>query len=161
MSVFNQFSFLLMAGGLLLLAGLLLWRVRSLPLFARLGGWLVLLIAVVGFWLLMRPTATPEISGLADVEARLGNGTPVVLELYSEYCLGCMAQAADVLALEQALGAQAAVLRLSIHTEAGQALWERYNGESTPTFIILDGEGREVRRTNNVPTAAQVLGQTP
>jgi thiol-disulfide isomerase/thioredoxin len=161
MSVFNQFSFVLLAGGLLLLAGLLLWRLQRVPAFVRMVGWLVLLIAVFGVWLALRPTATPQISGLADVEAQLGNGTPVVIELYSEYCLGCMAQAADVLALEQALGAQAAVLRLSIHTEVGQALWERYNGESTPTFIILDGEGREVARTNSVPSTAQVLGQTP
>lgn len=157
MSFFNQFSFLLMAGGLLVLAGLWLWRVRSLPLFTRLGGWLVLLVVIVGVWLLLRPTATPEVDGLADVEARLGNGRPVVLELYSEYCLGCMAQAADVLALERALGAQAGVLRLSIHTEVGRLLWERYNAETTPTFIILDGEGREVKRTNSVPSVAQVL----
>ncbi|MDL1924495.1 hypothetical protein FBQ95_17990 [Chloroflexi bacterium CFX3] len=161
MSVFNQFSFVLMAGGLLALAGLLLWRVQRVPAFVRMVGWLALLIVVVGAWLVLRPTDTPEISGLADVEARLGGGTPAVIELYSEYCLGCMAQAADVLALEQALGAQAAVLRLSIHTEVGRALWERYNGESTPTFIILNGEGREVGRTNRVPSVAQVLGGAP
>jgi hypothetical protein len=161
MSFFNQFSFVLIASALLIALGAALWNVRRLPLVLRIGTWLIALIALVGFWLIMRPTDTPAISALADVEARLGNGTPAVIELYSEYCLGCMAQSSAVSALEQALGERAVVLRLSIHTEVGYALWTRYNGQTTPTFIILDGEGREVSRTNAVPSVAQVLGQQP
>jgi len=161
MSFFNQFSFALMSGALLIALGAALWNVRKLPVVLRIGAWLIALIGLVGFWLVVRPTDTPNLSTLADVEARLGNGTPVVIELYSEYCLGCMAQSSAVNALAQALGERAAVLRLSIHTEVGYALWTRYNGETTPTFIILDGEGREVKRTNAVPSVAQVLGQTP
>ncbi len=161
MSFFNQFSFVLTSGVLLFVLGAALWNARKLHFALRIGAWLVALIALVGFWLVMRPTDTPAIGSLADVEARLGNGTPVVLELYSEYCFGCMAQNSAVKALEQALGERAAVLRLSIHTEVGYALWTRYNGELTPTFIIFDGEGREIRRTNAVPSVAQVLGESP
>jgi hypothetical protein len=161
MSFFNQFSFIVTSATVLIVAGALLWSARKIPAALRIGGWVVLLIALVAFWFAARPTDTPAINALADVEARIGNGTPVVLELYSEYCLGCMAQSSAVEALQQALGERAAVLRLSIHTEVGGALWARYKGETTPTFIILDGEGREVRRTNAVPSVAQVLEQSP
>ncbi|PJF34421.1 MAG: hypothetical protein CUN49_15755 [Candidatus Thermofonsia Clade 1 bacterium] len=159
MSFFNQFSFVIMSAVLLVAIGAVLWKAGRLSAVLRLGAWLVALIALLGFWLAVRPTDTPQVSALADVEARIGKGTPVVIELYSEYCLGCMAQSSAVSALEQALGERASVLRLSIHTEIGGALWARYQGETTPTFIILDGEGREVRRTNAVPSVAQVLGQ--
>ncbi|MCS6869928.1 MAG: thioredoxin family protein [Anaerolineae bacterium] len=161
MSFFNQFSYIVMSATVLIVAGALLWNARKIPAAMRIGGWLVLLIALGAFWFAARPTDTPEVRTLSDVEARLGRGTPVVLELYSEYCLGCMAQSSAVEALQQALGERAAVLRLSIHTEVGAALWTRYKGETTPTFIIFDGEGREARRTNVVPSVAQVLGQTP
>lgn len=159
MSFFNQFSFVILSGALLIAIGIALWNARKLAVLLRIGAWLIALGALIGFWLVMRPTDTPAIGALADVEARLGNGTPVVIELYSEYCLGCMAQSSAVSALEQALGDRATVLRLSIHTETGYALWTRYKGETTPTFIILDGEGREVNRTNAVPSVAQVLRQ--
>lgn len=161
MSFFNQFSFVMLSAGLLIVVGVLLWSAKRMPAPLRAGGWLAVLVGLVVFWSATRPLDTPEIDSLSNFEARLGNGTPIVLELYSEYCLGCMAQSSAVNALESALGERAAVLRLSIHTGVGRALWVRYQGETTPTFIIFDGEGREVRRTNAVPSAALVLGETP
>ncbi len=161
MSFFNQFSFVMMSVVVLIGAGALLWSAKRAPALLRIGAWLAALAGLVIFWSATRPLDTPEIDSLSNFEARLGNGTPIVLELYSEYCLGCMAQSSAVNALESALGERAAVLRLSIHTEVGRALWVRYQGETTPTFIIFDGEGREVRRTNAVPSAALVLGETP
>lgn len=161
MSLFNQFSFIVMAATLLIAAAALLWGASKVPAVLRVSGWCALLIALVAFWFAARPTDTPDIGELADVEARIGSGTPVVLELYSEYCLGCMAQHADVLALENALGERAVVLRLSIHTQVGAALWARYRGETTPTFIIFDGEGREIGRTNAALSVGQVLAQVP
>jgi hypothetical protein len=50
--------------------------------------------------------------------------------------------------LEADLGTRATMLRVSIHTDLGQQLGERYAFESTPLFVVLDGKGREVWRGN-------------
>ncbi len=46
----------------------------------------------------------------------------------------------------------ATMLLVSIHTELGQQLGERYHFEFTPLFVMLDGQGREVWRGSRAPT---------
>jgi hypothetical protein len=61
--------------------------------------------------------------------------------------------------LEAALGNRAYVLRVSIHTEMGQVLGTRYHFETTPLFVLLNAQGREVWRGSIPPGAEQVLSE--
>lgn len=63
----------------------------------------------------------------------------------------------DVKALERNLRGKASMLRVSIHSQTGKVLRARYQFNTTPTFIIFDGEGREVWRGSCVPSVAEVL----
>jgi hypothetical protein len=70
MSFFNQFSFVLISGALLVALGAALWNVPKLPVVLRIGAWLIALSALVGFWLVVRPTDTPNLSTLASAAWR-------------------------------------------------------------------------------------------
>jgi hypothetical protein len=59
--------------------------------------------------------------------------------------------------LQANLGNHANVLRVSIHTELGKRLGERYAFETTPLFILFDGQGNEKWRGHSVPSADEVL----
>ncbi len=61
--------------------------------------------------------------------------------------------------LEANLGNRANVLRVSIHTELGKRLGERYAFETTPLFILFDAQGRQKWRGPMVPSADAVLRQ--
>jgi hypothetical protein len=86
---FNQFSFVLIAIFGIGLLTLTMWQARSLPIWLRIGGPLVALIAALVFWLALRPTASPTVNitvtTATDFDRLLGSGKPTVLEFYSEY----------------------------------------------------------------------------
>jgi hypothetical protein len=70
-----------------------------------------------------------------------------------------MAQKPLVEQLEADLGSRANVLRVSIHTDMGQELGQRYNFQSTPLFIVFDARGNQSKREGRAPTVAEVLGE--
>ncbi len=81
----GQYSYLLL--GLLLLALVVLgaWRLKTLPLWVRVGSPLVLAVLLFGLWTVIRPTSSPEIASAAAVDRVLASGKPTVIEFYSEY----------------------------------------------------------------------------
>ena len=82
MNLINKQSFTLAA--LLILIVMLFLLFRDGPKrrdFVILG---VLVIGLAAIWLLVRPTASP-INGVDEVSARIGTGTPVLLEFQSPY----------------------------------------------------------------------------
>jgi thiol-disulfide isomerase/thioredoxin len=100
---------------------------------------------VVAF-LLLRPVS----SGLGEadqVRARIGAGAPVLLELQSPYCLGCMAARPVVDRIERAHAERLDVLRVDIQDPAGRELAAEFASQFTPTFIFFDGDGLEQWRT--------------
>lgn len=50
-------------------------------------------------------------------------------------------------AVEREWGDALRVLRLNVQDPSGQALAKSYGFEFTPTFILLDGDGRELWRS--------------
>jgi hypothetical protein len=70
-----------------------------------------------------------------------------------------MAQKPLVEQLEADLGSRANVLRVSIHTNLGQELAQRYNFLSTPLFIVFDAQGHEHSREGRAPSVAEVLSE--
>ena len=71
--------------------------------------------------------------------------------------MGCMALKPLVARLEADLGNRAAVLRVSIHTDLGKALGQRYTVEDVPLFILFDGQGKETKRSHMAPVVSDVL----
>lgn len=141
----NQYSYIF-AGFLLLLlaAGLLAWRRRGLRL--REFGILLAVGAMLGLgWLASRPAeAAPLDAG--QIRARIGQGTPLLLEFQSPFCLGCASQRTRVDAIEKRFAGKLVVLRVDVTDPAGRAAGLEFDFQYTPTFILFDAEGNELWR---------------
>ena len=146
MHFFNHYSAPIVAA--LLLAG-------GMSLVLRRGGkmrrWLILggaIVALGALWLVFRPVATPA--------STLLTGQPVLLELQSPYCLGCVAMKPVVDRLEKEMRGQLVVRRVDIQSAEGRKLASQYGIEATPTFIFFDSAGREQWRSAGQLDAVRV-----
>lgn len=146
MHFFNHYSAPIVAA--LLLAG-------GLSLVLRRGGrsrhWLILggaMVALGILWLVFRPVATP--AGTPNP------GQPLLLELQSPYCLGCVAMKPAVDRLENELRGKLVVRRVDIQSAEGRKLASQYGIEATPTFIFFDDVGREQWRSAGQLDAVRV-----
>jgi len=142
---FNHYSALIVLG-LLLCGGLF----RVMRGGARTRDWLILsggLVGLVAVWWAVRPVAR---------SSELSAGQPVLLEVQSPYCLGCVALKPAVDRLENEWRGKLQVQRVDIQSPAGKKLVNQYRIELTPTFIFLDGTGREQWRSVGGVDAAQV-----
>lgn len=144
MTIFNHYSFLWLAVAMTLIAALVFLRKKPrLPDFIAVG---VILLALLTAWLLLRPRQTILSGEAAEVQARIGRGTPVLLEFQSPYCLGCTAIKPLVDDIEKQYAGRLIVLRVNIQSQAGRELAAAYGFQYTPTFIFFDAAGREIWR---------------
>jgi len=142
---FNHYSVLIVLG--LLVSGGLFRVVRG---GAKTHDWLIVSGGLVGFvavWWVVRPVAR---------SSSLSTGQPVLLEVQSPFCLGCVAVKPAVDRLENEWRGKLQVQRVDIQSPAGKRLVSRYHVERTPTFIFFDGTGREQWRSVGGVDAAQV-----
>jgi len=82
--VINQYSFVIFAAVIFLVAAFLLikranlrWQ-DALPLG-------LLAVSLVAAWIVLRPVATPSIQSAQKVQATIGQGQPFLLEFQSPY----------------------------------------------------------------------------
>ncbi len=158
MSLINQYSFLLMT---LVAIGLLAFFL--LRDGARRSDWIALASLALGFILAYGlgqpgPSTAQQAQEVLD---RLGLGQPVLLELQSPYCLGCMAARPIVDRIEREHAPQLVVIRMNVQEPAGRAIAERFGVRATPTFLLFDSQGTEVWRSVGIgdPTVVrQSLG---
>ncbi|MGC8857469.1 MAG: thioredoxin family protein [Anaerolineae bacterium] len=142
---FNQYSFLLIAAGLVIVTGLiLLSRAPKWTDFLAFG---VILASLVTAWIILHPRQTPLMEDARQVKEMIGAGTPVLLEFQSPYCLACTAIKPSVDTLERELGARLRILRLNVQEPIGRELAPLYGFQYTPTFIFFDAQGNELWRT--------------
>ena len=81
--IYNHYSFLWIALGLTLVAGLvLLTNKPKLRDFISFG---VIVTGLFVSWLILHPHQTPLMSDAKVVQAMIGDGTPVLLEFQSPY----------------------------------------------------------------------------
>jgi hypothetical protein len=103
----------------------------------KMRDWLILagtMVFYVAGLFALRPVA----SGVID-----SSGWPVLLEVQSPYCLGCVAMKPAVDRLEAELRGKLVVRRVDIQSDEGRQLVEQYRIEFTPTFILFDAAGKE------------------
>ena len=153
----NQFSFLLFVVPSVLFGVVLLLRYKRTPLRLTVAA-LMLLVLGVGYFLL-RPG---EASGQAEqVEVLLVQPAtrPVLLEIYSNYCIACLRAEPVVDSLQAEWGDSVEVVRLNIHEPRSSELAARFNFQFTPTFILFTPDGEEVWRQVGGIDAAAVRAQ--
>jgi thioredoxin 1 len=145
MQIINQYSAIWIAVFLVVtMAAILLRRKPKWPHF------LVLAVVVLGLataWIFLHPRQTAQISTAAQVQASIGRGTPVLLELQSPYWIACTAMKPIVDGIEKQYQGRLTVIRVDIQSETGRALAPIYRFQYTPTFIFFDGQGKELWRS--------------
>jgi hypothetical protein len=83
MMIFNQYSAVLIAAILLVIAAvILLRRSPKWPQFLAFG---VLVFGLVAAWIFLHPSQTSQVKNAAQVQASIGQGTPILLEFQSPY----------------------------------------------------------------------------
>jgi thioredoxin 1 len=140
----NQYSFVLLALGLVMVAGVILLTRK--PRWNDYLAFAVLLGGLVAAWAILHPRQTPLMDDARMVQEMIGAGTPVLLEFQSPYCLSCTALKPAVDELEKELGERAHIIRINIQESVGRELAPAYNFEFTPTFILFDAGGNELWR---------------
>jgi K+-transporting ATPase A subunit len=81
--VINQYSFLLIAAALTLVAGLVL--LSNKPKWSDYLAFGVIVISLIMAWIIMRPRQTPLMDDAKMVKEMIGAGKPVLLEFQSPY----------------------------------------------------------------------------
>jgi len=71
------------------------------------------------------------------------DGLPVLLEVQSPFCLGCVAMKPAVDKLESEFAGKLTVRRVDVQTDEGRQLMKEYRLEFTPSFILFDAAGKE------------------
>lgn len=138
---FNYYSFLLVAVGLVVVAGLVLLTNKPKPQdYVTFG---VISSSLLLAWIILHPRETKLMSDAQMVKDMIGKGTPVLLEFQSPYCISCTQAKPEVDKLEAELGEQIHIIRLNIQDSVSQELAPVYGFEFTPTFIFFDGQGVE------------------
>ena len=143
--LFNHYSFIWIALGLTIVAGLVLLTNKP-----KLRDYLSFGVIVAGLfvsWLILHPHQTTLMNDARAVQAMLGNGTPVLLEFQSPYCIDCTAEKPIVDGLENELGQKLHLIRINIQDQLGHELAPVYDFEYTPTYIFFDAHGNELWRT--------------
>lgn len=144
MNPLNQFSYLIVCG--ILVLGLAAWVALTGLSRRKLGVVGVTAFALVLVWAVLRP-GPGDAQRAAPVELVIRETrTPVLVEFYSEYCVGCLAAETTLDSLEKELKGQVSIVRLDMTSALGQELSAQLNARFTPTFILFDVAGREIWR---------------
>jgi thiol-disulfide isomerase/thioredoxin len=115
-------------------------------------------VAWGGMWWFAKPSPTKEIDSLQTFQDSLkAAGRPTLIELYSSYCMACLAMKPTVEQLETEAGERLQIVRLDIDKEPGKQLVKEYNVVFTPTFIHFDKEGKKVRESTMVLDRPRIL----
>jgi hypothetical protein len=82
-SIFNQYSFVLIAAALALVSGLIL--LSRTPKWSDFLAFGVIVGGMVLGWIVMHPRQTPLMDDAKTVQSMIGAGQPVLLEFQSPY----------------------------------------------------------------------------
>lgn len=134
----------LLLGLAVVVVAVLFWRRPRLPEILAVVG---LFGAVIGLYFYLRPVQSSLAGEAAAVQALIGQGTPVLLEFQSPYCVACIALKPTIDAIEAEFEGRLIVLRINVQEQVGMQLAPIYRFQFTPTFIFFDGGGAERWRT--------------
>ena len=102
------------------------------------------LVVFGGIWLAMRPGGA-DITSPEQLARLVKGGKPVVVELYSNFCLICMANRQSINIAATTLSGQCRFVRVELPTAAGAAIGDFYKCRYTPSYLVFDEHGDLVR----------------
>ncbi|MEK6206179.1 MAG: hypothetical protein AABM32_00905 [Chloroflexota bacterium] len=110
-----------------------------------LGATIAIDLVVFGaVWLAMRPGGA-DITSPEQLARLVKAGQPVVVELYSNFCLICMANRQTIKMAAASLSGQCRFVRVELPTAAGKAIGDSYKCRYTPSYLLFDEHGDLVR----------------
>jgi hypothetical protein len=110
-----------------------------------LGATVALDLVVFGLvWLSMRPGGA-DISSPEQLARLVKGGKPVVVELYSNFCLICMANRQTIKVAATSLSGECRFVRVELPSPAGTAIGDFYKCRYTPSYLVFDEHGDLVR----------------
>lgn len=106
----------------------------------------VVALALVVFWLRTHARQTPNApqSTGSLLEEIKSSGKYAMLAFESEFCLSSTRVGQQLSDLESRYPKLFQVYALSVLKEPGKDLFKKYRGRVTPTYVLLDGDGRVV-----------------
>lgn len=150
----NQYSFVIFSCVAIIGIAMLL-RMRRVDKRLSLAT-MVILFAFLGTLNLALRTGGSDVHSLEEAEAILNNQTPTLIQFFSNYCAGCMAERPEfdmlIRKIQELYPNQYNILRIDIHTAYGQVLRERYGFSFSPEYILLTGDGEEIWRGHSRPS---------
>ena len=102
------------------------------------------LVVFGGIWLAMRPGAA-DITAPEQLARLVKGGKPVVVELYSNFCLICIANRQSIKIAATTLSGQCRFVRVELPSAAGAAIGDFYKCRYTPSYLVFDEHGDLVR----------------
>lgn len=102
------------------------------------------LVVFSAVWLSMRP-GQADITSLEQLARVVKAGRPVVVEMYSNFCMICMANRQNIKIAAMSLSGQCRFVRVELPTKAGAAIGEAYGCRYTPSYLVFDEHGDLVR----------------
>jgi hypothetical protein len=144
----NNFSYLILALAVVvptfLGISLTLGPVGMAAVPALIATVLIDFVVLGGVWLALRP-GPPDITAPEDLARLVRGGRPVVVELYSNYCLICMANRQIIKFAATSMRGAARFVRVELPTPAGRAIGDANGVRYTPSYLIFDEHGDLVR----------------
>jgi hypothetical protein len=121
-------------------------------------------VVFLAIWLTMRP-GRADITSPEQLARVVKGGKPVVVEMYSNFCMICMANRQNIRIAATRLSGQCRFVRVELPTKAGGAIGDAYECRYTPSYLIFDLHGDLVRKIipDNVTPVAngyRVLDET-
>lgn len=152
----NNNSALILAFVLLLTVGWFIWDYRrnKKVLMA-----IIAIVLVLGAGYAQTRHGPSDVDSVEAFDALLAQGTPIVLEIYSDTCVVCLASKPAVDGLERNLGDRAQVVQMSIDEPSGRAIARRYQASVTPTFVVLSADGVELHRQQGYPNVDELAAE--
>lgn len=75
--------------------------------------------------------------------ATIGNGTPALIDAYSNWCGPCLAAKPAVDAIERDFRGRMNLVRVDVEAPSAALVQRRYGLRGTPTYVLVDGAGNE------------------
>lgn len=143
MQFINHYSFLILAGAAIF--AVLVWILRRGSRKEDLIALGALLLGLtMAFWLFQPADLSSQSQSTLQIE---GASQPVLIQFESPYCLGCMAAKPMVDSLRAQTGDSLLFMPVDINDPETAALVSRFGAQFTPTFILLDTDGKILYRS--------------
>jgi thiol:disulfide interchange protein DsbD len=135
----------------------------NIKTFALIKNGLLVVIAIIGLWLLIPSEKESVQWEKVNVEQiKLGNGQPVVIDFYADWCVPCKELDAITFTDKNVIEESKRFRRYKVNltstgSEETQLAMKKYSIVGVPTVILIDSKGNEVKRITSFVNPEEFL----